>query len=335
MTSVMTGSMIASVQDGWLKPYKQFIFLNSTGGSLNRELIDRLRGNPSVLGLYGVATGRVRVMGIFGSESRLVVGLSRADMEAFLDRAGFRLVAGRLPRPGQREIVLHELIMKGKGLSLGGEIGKEADDSSLLPGRFRVTGALAGPFPLGVMTRDSVIRSLLVLTRESGREGLEAELARMPRRDVNVIGYSLLFRRFREEVASMDTMIWILNLVTVGTLSLSVGLLHLIFFLQRMPEFGILTAFGFKRRTLIGQAAREITVLTALSWLAGLLLSRFAVFLIEALVYAPRGIALTGIDARTILFTLPIPVMITLFSAATVVWRLGSFDVVSILDRRD
>lgn len=118
-------------------------------------------------------------------------------------------------------------------------------------------------------------------------------------------------------------------------MALATGLLNVIFFLQRLGEFGILAAMGYTRGFLVTRTFLEILWTTAVGWLIGLGLSRWAIDLVSRAIYAPRGIPLTGIDGRVLAFTLPIPLMIAAFSLLVVLWHLWRLDPVSIVERRD
>ncbi len=346
LTAVLTGSMITSAREGWVKPYERYSMVAASQGFLEARTVRELKANPHVGRLLPLQNAVVQVTGIFGSDQRLVLGLKEKDLRWFMGRTDLRLAGGRLPARGEAEIALHEDIMKGKGVRLGEEIGREVDDNEFLPGRLRVVGILAGPYPVALTTYEYLQsragpvqpvgeRAFLVFPRPGHQSDLEWDLAGLPRDRITVQTYSLTRERVEREIVNMDIMIWILNLVTVVTLSLSVGLLNVIFFMQRMGEFGILAAIGYRRGALLRRTFLEVLTVTPAGWLAGLALSHAVFLLISRYIYAPRGIYLTGIDGRVLSFTLPIPVMIALFSLFIVFWQLWRLDPVSIVERRE
>lgn len=347
LTAVLTGSMIESNKMTWVKPYERYALVSSPLGMLDPAVLARLRGSKHVRRLMPVVNTSIQVFGIFGSEARLVLGLKEDDIPWFLRAADLRLVQGSLPVPGGNELALHEDIVKSKGLSLGDAVGREVDDYEFLLGKYTLVGILRGSYPIGIASyerlrglagspqRSEGERALLVFPRRGQEADLERELASLPRRSVTVATYSTEKDRFDREVANMDIMIWILNLITVIALSLSVGLLNIIFFMHRMGEYGILAAIGYRRTELVVRTLKEMLIVTAAGWLAGLALSQATFWMISRIIYAPRGIYLTGIDLRTLSYTIPIPVMIGLFSLLSVFWRLWRLDPISIVDRRE
>lgn len=345
LTAVLTGSMIESNKLTWVKPYERYSLLTAPQQPLNRELVRQLTSSSHVSRVLPVANANIQVYGIFGSEPRLVLGLQVGDMRWFIKEAGLRLIRGRLPAADRDEVALHEDIVKSKGLQLGDLVGRGVYDNEFLPGKHRVVGIFSGPYPVGLAVYErlkgggafspAAARALLVFPKKGHEPQLTAQLAGLPRDRITVATYATEKQRFDREVANMDIMIWILNLVTVVTLSLSVGLLNIIFFIQRMGEYGILAAIGFRRSFLLRRTLTEVVLVTSVGWGSGLVLSQAIFILISRVIYEPKGIYLTGIDGRVLAYTLPIPVMIALFSLLCVFWYLWRLDPVSIVERRD
>lgn len=343
-TASLTGSMIFSWQRGWLLPYQRYSLVQALVGPLPDAWLRPLAEGGAAERVLPLASASFRYVGLFGSEPRPVLGLRRTDVPAFLRRTELSLVAGRLPREGEAGIALHRDLLRSRRLRLGDTVGRAAGED-FLPGRFRVVGVLAGPYPLALadyaalraaagMADSRRQAAALVLPRPGRDKDVETYLAGLPRSLAQVYTYRGQSRLFQREMANINSLIWILNLITVSTMALAVALLNLVFFRQRMGEFGLLAALGFRRSSLLRRAAAEVLAVTALSWGAGLLLARAILGLLGTLYYAPRGILLVGVDVRALTLTVPIPVLITSFTLAVVFWQLVRLDPVSILERR-
>ena len=106
--------------------------------------------------------------------------------------------------------------------------------------------------------------------------------------------------------------------------------------MQRANEFGLLAALGYTKRFLIRRTFLEVTVSVAIGWLLGILFSQVIYSVINAVLFIPKGLApLTIFTSRMLLFTVPVPVTVTVFSVAVVVWQLWRMDPVAIIERRD
>lgn len=340
LTAVLTGSMIESGRLVWVKPYERYALVAATEGALTAATVARLRDDPNVGRILPAGSATIQFYGIFGSEPRPVLTLAAEDIRWFMRRTGLRLVAGRLPRPGARELVLHRDIVLGKRLRLGSLVGQEVNSDEFLPGRYTLVGIVAGPYQLGLTvsgrsSQDAPARTLLVFPKPSRASQLERELMRLPRRAMAITTLSTQQRRFERETANLDSIIWALNLVTIGALSLAVGLLNLVFLTQRRGEFGILSALGYSLAFLVLRIGLELLVVALVGWLVGLVLADGVLAALRRLVYDPKGIHLSPLGVRALAFTLPIPLMILAFSLATVLWQLRRLDPVTIVEHRD
>ena len=116
--------------------------------------------------------------------------------------------------------------------------------------------------------------------------------------------------------------------------ALVVGLLHNIFFGQRMDEFAILLAIGHTPRRLLRKVMLEDAAIMATAWTAGTALSFGILAAFKALVLDPRGIPLPFFQAMPVLVSMTLPIVGQLFSTTTVIGRLKKLDPVAIIERR-
>ena len=118
--------------------------------------------------------------------------------------------------------------------------------------------------------------------------------------------------------------------------ALALGLLNVIFFMQRANEFGLLAALGYTKRYLSLRTFLEAVVTVVAGWALGILLSQGIYTVLNAALFDPRGLApLTIMTPRVFLFTTPVPVTVVVFSVAVVLWQLWRMDPVAIIERRD
>lgn len=345
VTAVLTGSMIAASRRVWLQPYERYSLVLGLRGPVPADVVSRLRRDSRVAALLPVATSSVRVPGIFGSETRPVLALRAEDMPVFLRHVGLRLAEGRLPARGEAAIALHRDIAKGKGLWIGSAVGRDVDEDDALLGRYRVVGILEGRYPFALVSYERLAgaaagapggpRAFVVFPRAGQESRLWRQLQGLALAELSVYTYDKEARRFAREIANLDLMVWVLNLITVVALSLAVGLLNLIFVRERMGEYGILAAMGYDHWFLLRRTAVEVVAVAALAWIVGLALSRGTLAVIASVAYTPKGIHLTGIDGRVLAYTAPVPVLTAVFSLAMVFLTLRRLDPVSIVERRD
>ncbi|MCI0804212.1 MAG: ABC transporter permease, partial [Chloroflexi bacterium] len=152
----------------------------------------------------------------------------------------------------------------------------------------------------------------------------------------SVIYRSKMQRNFKRLTTNIDTIVWILNAMSIVVMSLALGLLNVIFFMQRGNEFGLLAAIGYTKGILMRRVFLETTVTVSAGWVSGILLSIGIYSVLNAVIFVPQGLEpLTVLTVRVLVFTLPVPITVILFGIAVVMWQLYRMDPVAIIERRD
>ena len=165
---------------------------------------------------------------------------------------------------------------------------------------------------------------------------MEALLETLPTDEVSVIYRSKALRNLERLSTNLDTILWILNAMSIAVMSLALGLLNVIFFMQRGNEFGLLVAIGYTKGTLMRRVFLESTVTVIAGWVLGILLAIGIYSVLNSVIFVPRGLEpLSVLTVRVLVFTLPVPAMVILLGVAAVMWQLQRMDPVAIIERRD
>lgn len=309
-----------------------------------KEIRERIAESPDVERLIDSRNCFMRVKTIIGPVPYQLRAAKADEIPLLLGRAGARLKEGALPKAGTNEVALHENLMKANGWKRNQEFGMEVDQKDWMPGRFRVVGILEGPIPMGVASAEylsnhaiylfsaKLWERLLVVAKPGRTEAMNAWLQEVP--DIKVYDR----RQAVEDVSEgFDRILLILNFVSlslIAVVAVVVGMIHSIFFGQRMDEFAVLLAIGHTRRRLLRKVGLETAGLMAVSWVAGLGGALVALGLFRALVLEPLGVEIPLLQARAVAVSLALPVVAHVFATVTVLGRLRKLDPVSIIERR-
>ncbi len=273
-------------------------------------------------------------------------GLNPAEMTALLDLYGDRLKAGRLPHPNANEIALSQEIARSRNVSIGGQVGNNLDELDRLPDAFTVVGIVEGPTRLGLIPFDYMTSHYLferryqslVVVPEPGREAqvrqqLTGLIGDKPFR---LFDWAYIKGKIDSLIANLDTINRFLILLVTIVLSLVVGLLNVLFFRQRMNEFGLLAAIGYSRGSLILRVGWESFGVVIAAWLIGVGLGAAVLEWFNQVFMVPHGLLLNVFNWNVLVtHTLPIPLMVFVFGMGTVAWQLLRMDPISIIERRD
>lgn len=230
---------------------------------------------------------------VFGDMPVPVYGADEKDMETLARVTGNRLAPGsRWPAPGMPEIVLSRTWANNFGKRVGEWIEHKDEGLPTLKEKQQVVGILDGGENLALTSRDylllelpePVVRTAYLLTPKSPAEfgslnstvgdlinnyqkhGLrEAEV-----RYAKLYTFSDLVNKIREGLGFLYKFLAIADGLVIGTVALLSGFLANIYFEQRLGEFGLLSAFGFRRERLARRLVIEIGSLIFGGWLLGL-----------------------------------------------------------------
>lgn len=347
LTGVLTGSISASAVSK-VEVYRgaAMIAPNSVEGknAIDANIRGDLAQNPNIAATFPTIRFSTYMPTLAGQTSAHIYAVNAEVYPVLMRAFDLKLVEGHLPRVGTNQVALHKSLMGARNFKLGGVIDPELDDQEFIPDKFEIVGILDGPTQLSLASLEYVsaagvfrnwARSVLAVPRAGAQDAAERDLEGLDKALVRPFTYSAELRTFTQEFASMDAIVWAINSIVVLVLSLLAGLLNLIYFMDRMNEFGLLLAIGYPRSFVIRRALLESLLLTLIAWVFGILFSQAIYGLLNMIIFEPRGVSLTVLNWRALQFTLPIPIMVGFFAAGTVLWQLKSLDPMQMIERRD
>ncbi len=260
-----------------------------------------------------------------------------------MDRTGLT-VAGRLPAPESNEVVMHEWLMAANGWTVGQEFGIDVNEDDWMPGRFKIVGVLSGPAPMGFASHEFMSNDarysfapklwerLLVVAKP----GREAEMNAFLRtlKTAKAFDEARAIEEVEESFENIEVVAQVISVLLMLVVALVVGLLNNIFFAQRIDEFAVLLALGWRRGRLLRKVLGESAVIATVSWGVGIIWSLAIMAALDRWVLAPRGIFIPVVHAVPIAFSGLLPFVAMLFGGVTVFRRLGGLDPIVIIERR-
>jgi ABC-type lipoprotein release transport system permease subunit len=289
-----------------------------------------------------------------------VYGVHEGDLQALLDAYGLYVGEGELPQPQSGQIVLTRALARNRGLSVGDTLGRPVHERDSIPTELTVVGLLDST-TVGLTDRKkyhipTVPRWAAFVSYEFVERHERYSTAPMHALIIPVAGHEAVVEAWLEEsIASPQVMVQTLGttyrsltklrmslfifLATTESIlavaaALALAILNTIFVNQRRDEFGTLHAVGHGRAGLVARTLRESVSIAGAAWLIGAACCTVLVLGAQAIVYAPRGMALSLTNITPWMFTLPIPLAIVAASAGTITWALSRLDPVAVIERR-
>lgn len=282
---------------------------------------------------------------VFGRLPFVCFGVPEDDRDYLIQRSGDRLTQGRMPRKGLPEAVASEGIVRNRKLKLGDIIASPTDTGSLVsvPVPVKLVGILSGPTWIAFTSKEFtdealplVPHSILVTTHKVSDQVAFGDtlMGMLDRVRVQVFSFHSLVKELRSTLSSMYLIMGLVNGTVIFVVALMSGMLSNIYFTQRISEFAVLSAIGIRRRTLMVHAVSETAILTTIGWVLGSLVDLTFMTALRGRLFEPRGMLINPSDPFAFVYTLPIPLCITLFAIATIGYRLSRLDPVTIIERR-
>ena len=316
--------------------------------SFDDELLGLLDANPALERRVDAKMFWISTPMIVGESYAPIIAIQEDARDDFLRKVGSELIEGAFPAAGTDGVVLHEAVVRARGMRLGQAFGRLVDKNDSTPGRFTLVGILSGEARMGVADFDYASQPMFVLARRDpfqliyATPGRKAESDRYlhAARDADdeeafrVVDAAFVRKTIDRTMQNLPLVIGFITGAVAIIVALVVSLLNVIAFQVRVDEFGLLLAVGHRRGRLVRKLVGETLLVAVSAWLTGLALGLVGVMIYDRLALEPKGIVLEAVDPLPLLFSLSVPVLSTLTGAIALGRRLHRMDPVAVIQRR-
>ncbi|RYG63686.1 ABC transporter permease [bacterium] len=298
----------------------------------------------------------VLIKTVFGEMPVPIYGLDQGDMKSFAVVTGNRLVQGRYPNLNEPEIAFSRSWANNLHLKLG---DKYVPNNERLPSLVEpqtIVGIFEGGENIGVTDKaylqltmpegvqrpsyiflpttpdkiDALSDKMRNITDNPKVYGFEKSQVRYLR----IFTFSGLVNELRRSLEFLYRFLRFADILVIGAIALLSGFLANIYFEQRLGEFGLLSALGFRRERLAKRLIIETSSLVLFSWVIGLGMTAVMFKVLDNFYMIPNGLVLSKLGRDALLYTLPTPLLVGGASLATVLVRLYRLDPIEIMERR-
>ena len=322
----------------------------AVGNELDPGIAAQVRAHPDVERIIPESGLTVQHPVLVGTNWVRVLGVPTQEMPNLLGVCGLRVEEGRLPAANAPELALAADTARSLGLRLGERISRATNQDYYwaLSSELTLVGLLEQDpaaatqnVRLGLISYEYLteheeyaprVTGMLIVARAGRTEALNRFLEALPTTQADVETKDLRAAAAARINTTLRLLFAIVDLLVAGVVAVVVGVIIQITITQRLPEFGLLLAVGWRKRALLRRATGETAISAALGWLVGLAAMIAVVFLAREAVFVPRGQE-WSLRVQPFLYTLPIPLAVIGFAAVSV-WRVfGRLDVVAIIER--
>lgn len=114
-------SIFSTVEYSNIACLNDFSFVYPVGGSsfLQNETVEKIKNDDSVENAYPILLEYTVINNIFGTTSGYAAFMEEADIKEIFNDYSLTVTEGRLPEENSYELIMHEDMLKNKGLSVG------------------------------------------------------------------------------------------------------------------------------------------------------------------------------------------------------------------------
>ncbi|MFP4346135.1 MAG: ABC transporter permease, partial [Anaerolineales bacterium] len=320
--------------------------------ALDPDVVARIRQHAGVARVLPQNNVEISVPNVGGLDFPFrLLGLREEDVGTVLAQSGVTLSEGRLPQPGSNGVALSREVARALGLEIGDTFDRSRDAETAFIAHYtdiasplEVVGILSGDVRLGILSYDyledrpeyrRVTHQGVLVVAHPGQETAVDNFLRQTIQSArtDVYTHRLVAETAAGSQATLNAIFVPIILLVTAAVTLVIGAVNRLAFLERLPEFGTLHAIGRSRRWLARRLALETAGLAVAGWVLGILASWGALAAISAALYAPQGFAFNPLHLAALLFVTPIPLVVIGFTLFTALRALRRMDAVAIVER--
>lgn len=342
-------SIFSTVEYSNIACLNDFSFVYPVGGSsfLQNETVEKIKNDDSVGNAYPILLEYTVINNIFGTTSGYVAFMEEADIREIFDDFSLTVTEGRLPEENSYELIMHEDMLKNKGLSVGDTFGSAVDEGEQIDGKYMITGAFSGDSYMAFGTKSYRQKELeelgldfqnttfgLLVTPKTDLDTMNNMLDTMGHDETAAMTLSYAKETLQENISSIKFLMFVIVIVIAVSISAAVCIVLETIYNDRMEEFGILYAIGYKKSWLFRNIIAEIVVLVFISWILGLILSYGVLSLVAKSVFEPMGQMLSIVSIQSLLYTIIVMAVFVVVTILVTILKFAKKDLIAIIEMR-
>lgn len=286
------------------------------------NIISEFKNNSKLKFIAPIAAdaGELKYSLGLGNSWNNVYNLYGDDIEGYLSALDLKLISGKLPQEGSNEILVCAFLAKQNGLKINSIIGKKTAFSKL-DGDYKVSGIIDGSFVVGIVNNNKNN-----LKREdafkygffySSTDGSHKDLSYLlERKDLKlqVNDFQKQKKLMGQMGDAMNGFSYGLGVFIIIILCVTLGNLNYITFKNRIQEFFILHAMGYKNSMLMRKLWKENLLVCTIGYMLGMLLCFLVVSIFNLCILSPEGKPFLLISVNGFICSVTIPIFVSIFS---------------------
>ncbi|WP_234123563.1 ABC transporter permease [Clostridium hydrogenum] len=265
---------------------------------LPEDVVTMLKSNSDIGGLIPIVskTGQFQYNSILTYSDGNVLNVFAEDIKKLLNLFHMKVVKGRLPKGGKKEVILPMNFAKQNKINIGDHLGNNPDLNTSFDDDYKVVGITDGPCSFMVtssnikISRNEALRQHIIVPLKNEKQAIVVKkLKNIGEKNITVFDYEDLKEQLASQYKSVNTIKFILDGLIVLVLCISVSHINSVVLLNRKKEFLILNLIGYKKLQIYKKILKESAAIDAIAFVVGVLAAVLTAEILNITLWEPQG----------------------------------------------
>ena len=174
----------------------------------------------------------------------------------------------------------------------------------------------------------------LLVTPKTDLDTMNNMLDTMGHDETAAMTLSYAKETLQENISSIKFLMFVIVIVIAVSISAAVCIVLETIYNDRMEEFGILYAIGYKKSWLFKNIIAEIMALVFVSWILGLVISYGFLTLVAKSVFEPMGQILSIFSIQSLFYTIIVMAVFVVVTILVTILKFAKKDLIAIIEMR-
>lgn len=302
--------------------------------SANDFLIKQINENENIERLISTRFDYTLRITFPGSQDQSVVKpLKKDDVNYFMNKEGIKLVEGRLPKEGTKEIAINKNVAMNRNIKIGDLVGDSINKFDSLPGEYKIVGVLESEaFISIVQANDGDFNSFYAFAKDGKEDSFEKYINSLPKDKLNITTEASAYKHFKSVMGALRV-IDIIAILSIVVMVVTVGSSKYAQYYNRKDEFGVLNAIGYNKHFILSKTLKEVSLTNAVGFVIGIVISLIISILMKKFFWNPMGADGCLFTMKGLIVAFFIPMFTILFSIIPINNLINRLDPIRMIEK--
>ncbi|PJI09305.1 MULTISPECIES: ABC transporter permease [Clostridium] len=337
---VLGGGIENQMKNNVLMAYEKLSCVRINSINVNKEkYIDKLRKNKNVEKIIMANMSTVRADMLISNTGSTMLFMSPENTKYVMKKLDFRLTDGKLPQ-NDNEILLNSNHAKAMNVKVGEKISDTVKEDYGLKSQYKVSGIYIGE---NIMTFGYIkgvpselnTNAIVVIPKQGKLNEVNNFIHSFKDSNISITDYKELFDDVGAFFSMFKVFAVLILVILIVVLTFTIGNMNHIHFEDRISEFSILEAVGYRKVSIFYKIFKEMLVIIVSGFILGITCGVLGGNIFNLVYCEPKGVPVGVYNYWYIILSAVIPAVIWIFSGVSSLKSISKMDAVDVLEGKE